>query len=177
MTRIIGIDPGIQGAIALIDTDQWTLAVIDMPLEAGVKGKSKVSAGGLLQAIRVAQPDHAFLENVTASPQQGVTSAFSFGDGFGCARTALLASGCQLTLPRPQDWKRETKTPTEKRQATTRAAQLFPSAHSAFYGPRGGAYDGRAEASLLAFYGLLMLRLSPTQTIRVTEYPIEALNA
>lgn len=171
MTTILGCDPGINGALALIDTEAWTIALADMPLESGVKGKNMVSARGLLDLVTAGDPDHAFLEDVKASPQMGVTSAFSFGDGFGCTRTALLSRGAMVNLVRPQVWKTATRTPKDKKQATTRAAQLFPGAHAQFFGPRGGVMDGRAEAALLAFYGVLFLKFSPARALRYVEFP------
>lgn len=172
MTRILGVDPGISGALALIDTDIWACAILDMPLEAGTKGKSKVSAMGLLNAVRAADCEHAFLEEVHSSPQQGVTSAFSFGDGYGCARTACLAADLSTWTVRPQVWKQAMRAPKDKKQATTRAAQLVPAAHSMLYGPRGGALDGRAEALLLAFYGVLNLKFQPARALRLMEFPV-----
>lgn len=171
MTRILGIDPGVSGALCLLDTELWTLAITDMPLEAGVKGKNKVSSGGLIAAIRACDPDHAFLEDVSASPQMGVTSAFSFGDGFGCTRTAITAHDATLWLVRPQVWKPALKVPKDKKQATTRAAQLFPDARKILYGPRGGAFDGRAESALIAFYGALTLKFVLTQPLMLVEFP------
>jgi len=171
MTRILGCDPGVNGAFALIDTDLWTLALRDMPLEAGVKGKQKVSARGVIDLVRSADVEHGFLEDVHASPQMGVTSAFSFGDGFGCVRTAILSADASLWPIRPQVWKAATRTPKDKKQATTRAAQLFPDAHAEFYGPRGGSFDGRAEAALLAFYGALTLKFQPARALRLVEFP------
>lgn len=172
MTRILGIDPGTKGAIAVIDTDEWTLGVIDMPLEVIGKAKNIVSSSGLIETVRNGDADHAFLELVHSSPQQGVVSAFSFGDGYGCARTAVLADAISLWLIRPQEWKAATATPKDKRQATTRAVQLFGSAsRSLFYGPRGGVLDGRAEAALIAFYGCLKLKFQPTRALEIVEYP------
>ncbi|AXQ70076.1 Holliday junction resolvase [Caulobacter phage CcrSC] len=171
MSRILGVDPGVKGALALLDTTNWTIAIRDMPLEIGTKGKEKVSARGLLDAIAAAKPDAAFLEEVYASPQMGVTSAFSFGDGFGCTRTAILAYGCVLWPIRPQVWKAAMKVPKDKKQATTRASQLVPAAHGLFFGPRGGAFDGRAEAALLALYGCFHLKSTPPRPLKVVEFP------
>lgn len=171
MSRIMGIDPGVAGGLCVIDTVACTMALLPMPLEAGVKGKDKVSARGLIEAIRSADPDAAFLEDVFASPQMGVTSAFSFGDGFGCTRTAILSHDIALYLVRPQIWKSATKTPKDKKQATTRAAQIFPDAHKVFFGPRGGIKDGLAEASLLCFYGALTLHNMPSRPLSLVEYP------
>lgn len=168
---VMGIDPGVKGALALIDPVACTVAVIDMPLEAGTKGKDTVSATGVVQAIRAANPDAVFLEKVSASPQMGVTSAFSFGEGFGVVKAGSLALGSSLWLPRPQEWKSQTKTPKDKKQATTRASQIVPSCHKLFYGPRGGAFDGRAEAVLLAFYGCLVLKQVPTRPLTLIDFP------
>lgn len=173
MTRILGIDPGMSGALSLIDTTLWTLAIADMPLEAGVGKKNKVSAKGLIDLVRAADADHAFSEDVAASPQMGVTSAYAFGDGFGCVRASILSYGTSLWLIRPQEWKSKTRTPKNKRQATTRAAQVFPDAHKVFFGPRGGCFDGRAESALLALYGVLKLNLTPDRAIRLIDFPQE----
>jgi len=168
--RVLGIDPGLKGAVACIDTTDWTLSILDMPLEAAAKGKNAVSAKGVIDAVRLARPDHAVVELVHSSPQMGTTSAYNFGEGYGVVRTAILAHDVSLWLVRPTDWKGAMKCPKDKKQATTRASQLFPSAHSLFYGPRGGAFDGRAEASMLALYGCLLLKITPTSTIKICEW-------
>lgn len=155
----------------MIDTVACTIGVRDMPLENGVKGKEKVSARGLIEAVRAADPDAAFLEDVWSSPQMGVVSAYSFGDAFGCTRTAILGHDTPLHLVRPQLWKAATRCPKDKKQATTRAAQVFPCCHSVFYGPRGGSFDGRAEAALLAFYGALSFHNVPSRPLALVEYP------
>jgi crossover junction endodeoxyribonuclease RuvC len=170
MTRIIGIDPGVNGAIACVDTAEWSLAISDMPLELGTGSKKMVSAKGVIDAIRQCEPDHAILELVHSSPQQGVVSVWSFAEGYGCVKAAVLAHDVSLWPVRPQDWKAAIKCPKDKKQATTRASQLFPSAHSLFYGPRGGAFDGRAEAAMLALYGCLLLKISPDRVIKSREW-------
>ena len=171
MARVMGIDPGVNGALGLLDTVAYTVAIMDMPLEAGVKGKTKVSSRGLIEAIRAADPDSVFVEDVNASPQMGVTSAFSFGDGFGCTRTAVQAHDIALWLVKPTVWKPAMRAPKDKKQATTRASQLFPSAHKVLFGPRGGAFDGRGEAILLALYGVMTLKEPITRPFTLVDWP------
>ena len=171
MARIMGVDPGVNGALAILDTTDFTVAIIDMPLEAGVRGKSKVSSRGLIEAIRAADPESVFVEDVTASPQMGVTSAFSFGDGFGCTRTAVQAHDIALWLVKPTVWKPAMKAPKDKKQGTTRAPQLFPSAHKMLFGPRGGAMDGRAEALLIGLYGVMTLKVPINRPFTLIEWP------
>ena len=61
-------------------------------------------------------------------PGQGVTSMFSLGDSFGCARSALIATGCEFTLVAPQSWKKHFKLTSDKEQSRSLASRLFPSA-------------------------------------------------
>lgn len=171
MTKVLGIDPGVAGSLALIDTDKWTLSVIDMPLELSTGNKKAVSARGVIDAVRQVSPDHAILELVHASPQQGVVSVWSFAEGYGVVKSAILSHDISLWPVSPRDWKGAMKCPRDKKQATTRASQLFPSAHGIFYGPRGGVFDGRAEASILALYGCLLLKIPLTKTFVLEDWP------
>ncbi len=167
MTRIIGIDPGINGAISLIDTVACTLAVTDMPLETGVGGKNSVSATGVARIFEAAGADYTFIELVTSSPQMGVTSAFSFGRSLGILEGAA-ASRTMLSKPRPQDWKAKTITPKDKDQARGRAQQLFPCAYDLF---KLKKHDGRAESALIAFYGTMVIGQSPTKALTLVDFP------
>ena len=81
--RILGIDVGAKGALALICTTACTLALFDMPTEIATGGKSVTSPLGVAQAIQAAQADAIFIEHVTSSPQAGVTSSFQFGRAYG----------------------------------------------------------------------------------------------
>jgi crossover junction endodeoxyribonuclease RuvC len=96
--RVIGIDPGLSGAIAVINgTD--SLIVIDMPtmtVERNGKAKRQVSATELAQLLGDAKSDdcHVFVEKVSAMAGQGVTSVFSFGRSFGMIEGILAALTC-----------------------------------------------------------------------------------
>jgi Holliday junction resolvasome RuvABC endonuclease subunit len=169
--RILGCDPGAKGAFALIDTEANTLAVIDMPLEAGTKNREATSAAGVAAIMAAAKADAFFIEEVHSSPQMGVASAFSFGKALGIVHGAAYGRNVMLTPVRPQEWKSKTLTPKDKKEATRRASQLFPKARDIFYGPRGGAFDGRAEAAILAFYGCLFFKQVPTKPLQLIEFP------
>ncbi len=167
MTKVLGVDPGINGALALIDTDVWSLAIIDMPREPGVGGKNSVSATMTSRIIRASEADYAFIESVYSSPQMGVVSAFAFGRSLGilegaCAATAILEK------PRPQEWKASTKTPKDKNQARARAIQLFPRHAELFARVKD---DGRAESALIALYGVLRIQQVPPRPLSFVEFP------
>nr|WP_312991073.1 hypothetical protein [Brevundimonas diminuta] len=168
MSRILGIDPGKNGALALIDTETWTLAITDMPREPGRSGKEAVSPGGVGQAIIAAHPDYVVIEDVWSSPQMGVTSAFNFGRALGILEGAGAARS-MLTKVRPQEWKAATKTPKDKNEARRRAMEMFPCALKLFARVKD---DGRAEAALLCLYGVAMLlRTPPPQPLTLVEFP------
>ena len=169
--KVLGIDPGNSGALALIDTEACTLAVVDMPLEVWTKGRSITSASGLGDILRHVQPDQAFVEHVGVRPGEGAVGAFSFGRGLGRIEGVLATLLAPLWLIRPAEWKGKTNTPADKKQAVTRAEQLFPSAKSVFRGPKGGVKDGRAEAAILAFFGCLKLGMTPSRPLKLVEFP------
>lgn len=168
----MGVDPGAKGALALIDTEAWTLALTDMPTEVVSKGgKLATSPQGMARLIGLTAPDAVFVEEVHAMPGQGTVSMFSFGRAYGIVLGAACGSGCMLWPTPPQVWKTATKTPKDKAMAVTRAQQLFPCAYADFVGPRGGKKDGRAEAALLALYGCLKLQHAPARPFTLAEFP------
>lgn len=164
---ILGVDPGITGALALIDTTAWTLAVTDMPQEIGKASRKGVSPTLTSQAISAAGADYSFIEDVWSSPQAGVASSFSFGRSLGIVLGAASASSA-LTLVKPTVWKAGLQVPRDKNQARARAQQLFPSAAKMFARAKD---DGRAEAALICFYGLLSLKLTPPRPLTLVEFP------
>jgi hypothetical protein len=89
---------------------------------------------------------HAYLEQVYSSPQQGVKSAFTFGNGFGHLEMALTAAGIPFTRVRPQIWQKELNCLTggQKNITKQRAQELFPSIK---------VTHAIADALLIAKYG------------------------
>jgi len=168
VSRIIGIDPGKNGALALIDTQVWTLAVIDMPKEPGKGGKDAVSPTGVARLFDAALPDHVYIEDVWSSPQMGVVSSFSFGRSLGILEGAC-ASRTILTKVAPAAWKGLTKTPKDKNEARRRAMQVFPCAFDLFSRVKD---DGRAEAALICFYAVLQVtRAAPPRPLTLVAWP------
>lgn len=168
---ILGVDPGKSGGVARLDTTACTLSVIDMPCEPATKSRDLASPILLTTAFMAADADAMFLEEVGTMPGEGAVGAFSFGRGLGRIEGVAAGAMIQVTLVRPQEWKRVTLTPAEKSRAVTRAFQLFPHCTSLFKGPRGGTKDGRAEAALIAFYGAMKMGCIPQSAIKPVEFP------
>lgn len=172
MPVIVGIDPGNSGALAFLDTDAATVRIVDMPTFEFETTKKRVSIDPYSIVAEMQQYDdiaHVYIEEVFSSPQMGVVSAFNFGEGKGILKGIVAAMNVPFTQVKPARWKKDMKVPADKRASVQRASQLFPGAAPAFKGPRGGIFDGRAEAALLALYGALELGCAPTAPVTLVE--------
>ena len=130
---IIGIDPGISGAISFVE-DGKILDVIDMPSMAeGKKNKRQVNGAQIYNEIkkRVKIDKKAkvcvVIEQVSAMPGQGVTSMFNFGQSFGVIKGICAAMQLPIHLVRPAKWKKYFNLlKTEKEASRTKAIEIFP---------------------------------------------------
>jgi len=151
--RVLGLDPGVSGALAMLDTDLDALGICDMPgavVKTNKTARRQVSESWLTSVIREYRPDCAWVERVHAMPRQGVTSSFNFGLSYGLARGVLAGLGVQTSLVTPQEWKRAFRLGPDKAEARIVASRLFPVNAKQFSRVRD---DGRAEAALLALFG------------------------
>lgn len=155
MTAILGIDPGLSGAAALLAGGS-VLDLIDLPtVERTVNSKTKrqldlhqLSAWVELHRGRI---DFAVVEMVAAMPGQGVTSSFNFGFTTGAIHGILAACGIQIRTVSPQVWKRHFRLLGQPKDASrAEASRRLPK--EAHRWPLK-KHDGRAEAVLLALYG------------------------
>ena len=115
-TFLLGFDPGVSGAIALLAPDNQVWWVDDMPTMPKLSGKGNwVDPEGvdelINQAILDADSENkkliAVVERVHAMPGQGVTSTFGFGFGFGVLISALTTNKVQFITVTPQSWKKK----------------------------------------------------------------------
>ncbi len=151
--RVLGIDVGLNGAIALIEAGKL-LEVHDMPtvtLERNNKTKRMVNAQALCAVIRGAKADAAYLERLNAMPGQGVTSMFSMGQSLGVVLGILAACEVPTTTIPPRTWQKALDVPQGKDGSRYRAAQLFPEHADMFSRVKD---DGRSDAVLIAAYGV-----------------------
>ena len=110
---IIGIDPGISGAICFF-MDGKIIDIIDMPTMAeGKKNKKQVNGNQLfneiksrLSGINNIDETCVVVEHVTAMPGQGVTSMFNFGQSFGVIKGICSAMQLPIHFVRPTKWKK-----------------------------------------------------------------------
>lgn len=156
-TFFIGIDPGLTGALAVLNAGGQLVAVHDLPTVPDGRGKSAsgrvLDFLGLTQLLTPYAGAMAALERVASRPDMARAAAFSFGGSYEICRCALKANGSPLHLYAPSAWKSDLNivatTDTKAKKEITRgmALDLWPS-HREFFA-RVKDHD-RAEAALIA---------------------------
>jgi len=149
---ILGIDVGISGAVALLDGNKL-VAVHDMPtvsVNVGGKKKRRIDARALYLLLQFEKLEHAFVEIVTARPNQGVSSMFAFGQASGIAEAIAWVMTPDVTGVRPQTWKKHFKLGSDKGESRKLASELWPDQADRFKRVKD---DGRAEAALIGLWG------------------------
>ena len=100
--KIIGIDPGLSGAIAVMH-DKKVINMYDMPVMAeGKKNKRQLNSSQLVNIIKenIHEDEETIVvvEQVNAMPGQGVTSMFNFGQTFGAIKGVCAALNLSIFL-------------------------------------------------------------------------------
>lgn len=156
---VIGIDPGLSGAVAAVDSEtRILLRVADTPVFNVQKGWEYDISGmaDLLRSIILGNPARVVIERAQPMPGQGVTSTFSTGMGYGIWIGLLGALEIPYSSVRPCEWTRRLLkgVPGEgKARSILLASQTFPGIELVPPGCRKPR-DGRADAACLAYYGL-----------------------
>ena len=145
--RILGIDPGITGGLALLCGEG--LLAVAMPVLT-LNGKGEINLAELRSILGQWAPTHAWIEKQQAMPRQGATSSFRTGQNYGDIRGFLTASLISWREVRPAVWKKTMGVPADKAAAIAIATRTFP-AHSDLWSLK--KHDGIAEAALIAAYG------------------------
>ena len=130
---IIGIDPGITGAICFFE-DGELKDVIDMPtMASGNKNKKQINGSQIFNEISIriqnykSENINVVVEQVSAMPGQGVTSMFNFGQSFGILKGICSAMQLPMYFVRPAKWKKYFGLiNSEKDASRTRAIEMFP---------------------------------------------------
>lgn len=150
--RIIGIDPGLKGAIAVVHNG-IIVALHDMPTEQyEVSGKmrKRIDPVGFRDIIIDAGPvDMVVLEKPTTRPGESPIAALSYGIGFGQMLGVLVALERPWTIVLSQRWTGALGVGADKDEHRHAAMFRFPAAADLFKRKRD---DGRADAALIAHY-------------------------
>jgi crossover junction endodeoxyribonuclease RuvC len=152
--RILGIDPGVNGGLSVIEIVDGAVpvmvAAIDIPV-IGSGAKERVDAAAIRVFIEEHKPGRASIERAQAMPKQGASSGFKYGRAVGAIEATIALCSIPVEIIEASAWKRFWHLPgKDKESGRQKALQLFPGAHAALARKRD---HGRAEATLIALYG------------------------
>jgi hypothetical protein len=122
VTLYAGIDPGLSGAVAILDQSKRLVDVFDMPV-----------VDKQVNAVELAY----------------VISTFKFGCAYGIALGVVATLGHRTLHPSPRTWKSEMNLTADKERSRKAAIDRWPKNASWFARKKD---DGRAEAALLALW-------------------------
>lgn len=149
----LGIDPGLTGALALLDAAGQVVILHDLPtLHRGTgKVKRELDPAGLAHLLRphAGSIALAVVEGVASRPGQGVASMFSLGHSLGVIHGVMGALCIPWQPVTPSVWKKAAGLSSDKEAARAQASKLFPDMEL-----HRIKDHNRAEALLIARYGL-----------------------
>ena len=133
--KIIGIDPGLSGAIAVLENNK-VLNIFDIPvMSEGKKNKRQLNSALMVnllkENINKEEEVVVVVEQVNAMPGQGVTSMFNFGQTFGAIKGICAALDLPIFLVRPSKWKKHFDLiNSSKDSSRTKVIEMYPSLSS-----------------------------------------------
>lgn len=143
---VLGVDPGVSGAIAFYwPASPHRVLAEDFPVVGG-----RLDVVALANRIRQLAPDLAVIEAVAAMPGQGVSSTFKFGRATGVLDGILGTLLIPSRSASPTVWKKHWRLDKDKEKSRALAIQLFPACATHFSRKKD---HNRAEAALIARYG------------------------
>ena len=151
---IIGIDPGINGAISIIENKK-IIEVYDTPtMIDGKKNKRQINGAQVTNIFKERLNGEkevvVVVEQVNAMPGQGVTSMFNFGQSFGVIKGICAALNLPIYFVRPTKWKKHFNLiKTNKDASRTKVIEVYPEISSKLHRKKD---SNRADAILIALY-------------------------
>ena len=146
--HVLGVDPGLSGALVWVNASGDLIEVEDMPLvdnEVNAKLLANLIVGyGRLEC--------AVVERQQSMPKQGVASSFKTGVGYGIIIGVLAALDVPTYFLSPTQWKKVLHLSKDKEVSRRKALERWPADADYF---KLKKYEGRAEAALLAVSWLL----------------------
>ena len=129
--KIIGIDPGLSGAIAVLKNNK-VLNIFDIPvMSEGKKNKRQLNSALLVNLLKenIENDEEVavVVEQVNAMPGQGVTSMFNFGQTFGALKGICAALELPIFFVRPSKWKKHFELINSSKDASrTKVIEMYP---------------------------------------------------
>ena len=150
---IMGIDPGNNGGISIIDNSSNKLPEIVFSLKmpvVSIYGKKIIDTSKIYYELAKYKVDIAIIEKVHAMPKQGVTSSFQFGRSFGGIEAICYIVAKRVDYVAPAVWKKAIGVGSSKKDSLDMARLKF--GENDLWKIKSN--DGIAEAALLTLYWL-----------------------
>ena len=155
---VLGIDPGVRGALALVETvnEIPRVKVFDMPIRTyyiNGSGRARIEESTLNQWFYAYAPliARAVMEEVHSMPKDGSVQAFTFGYANGLIKGMLAAYNIPVEMVEPSAWKKPFGLSRDKNRSRMVASRFFPKDDAQWSRKMD---DGRAEAALLGILAL-----------------------
>lgn len=156
--RIVGVDPGLTGALCLYNTEKELIFIEDMPVVDG-----RIDAHAFWKIfVRWSQKrvvDLAAVEVQQAFPKQGVSSSFRTGMNYGIILGVLAAHFIPVVFPSPSKWTADLKVGRDKDKHRRLVMETWPRSAGLFARKKD---DGRADAALIARWASLQPAMTRT---------------
>lgn len=150
---IVGIDPGKDGAIAVLNRDGEVVDLAGMPLDSDFQVETS-----RINLFSDTNESFCFIEKAFCMPRQGAPATFTCGLNYGKLLAIIEFLKTPYTVISAQKWKKYFGLlKKDKKASVAIACKLFPNHKKLFYTSRGRILDGIAEAVLIAEYGRRVL--------------------
>ncbi len=140
--NLLGIDPGINGALAIYDTQEKRVVTHDMPDTTD----TLFDLARSLPTITLGMIEKPFYPKII-----GIKNAAKIAEAYGRIKTVMFLCGIPMREVAPKDWKAALSLSSNKAASRELAGCCFPDDADQW---KLAKHDGRAEAALLAWYAM-----------------------
>lgn len=173
----VGVDNGLSGAVVAIDESFNVIGWWDCPVtESTTKAKGKTkrhrefSPRGMKEILDIVTAHNTrfksnirvWLEHAQAMPKQGVSSTFKTGKGAGLWEGIVVGLGLPYDIVHPRTWTKNVLADVPrgdpKQRSFIKCERLFPDIPLIKPGGRVLSMDGRSDAALIAYHGMLIMK-------------------
>ena len=155
----IGIDPGVNGAICILDPAAG-IADFEKTTE---DARMLIDALKIMDSFDTCSVRCIMIEDVHSLYGMSAKSNFSFGSNVGRVNTIAEATGFMVDKVQPKKWqkaigvKSTTKGKDIKKEVAEICKRLYP--NITIHGPKGGLDDGKSDSLMIAHYCYLTHRM------------------
>lgn len=162
---LIAVDPGLSGAMAVLDRFTLELkAIYDLPTyQTPTKSRKSgyflhldVHKFASMVSIYSKDTELCVIEDVGAMPDQGLSSTFRFGKVAGLLHGVMAAFFLPVIPVAPSVWKLSLGLSFDKSQSLALAKEKFPESAEHF---KLKKHNDRAEAALMAYFGAKNIKI------------------